>query len=345
VATIAMLGGMPAPATAADTAADAARAVVDEAVLSSAAVAHFESGRALEAAAELPRARQAYLRSAAVDPAGRWARRADIRARALEVAEDPAMAAVVTRFATLRAEYTPQNAEQTWVAVNALAASVPGGPVRAELDDWIAREALHIRRDALTAWNTWARSARDPATPPDRVLGAIDGMLDSAALADRFEQTQAAIAEVVARRSDLPELDTGRLADEVRDQQMRFVFDRIAWVALPLFALAVVLGRPWRALARRETWRAVPWKGLLFIGWLFAFAAFLSENWHDETGIDALSAIPVAWACHVGGWLVGRADFRSPIVRAASVLIVIAGSFSAIYAWFRFVGQESFLGF
>lgn len=318
---------------------------VRDAVETASGAAHFEAARAFESAGQLAEARRAFLASLEADPGGRWARRAQVRANALEGAEDPATADVLAEFARVRTSYSRETAEQAWVTINALSAQTPSGPVRAELDEWIAREALHVRRDPLTAWQTWARSVQDPATPPDRVLGAIDGMLDAAPLARKLEQTQAIIVAVTAARPELPGINPARLEDEVRDARQRAVLDRVAGVLIPLFAVAVLAARPWRSLTRKQTWTAFPWRGLLFITWLFVFAAFLSENWHDETGEDVLSSIPIAWACHLGAWLVGRGEFRRPLARATTMLIVVSGSFAALYAWFRAIGQESFLGF
>lgn len=322
---------------------DLVRAAPDQ---TGAAQTIYELAREADEIGSTALALHAYKTAVSIAPSARFARHAGTRIRMLEQAtEGGADDAAGRELAELRAMLATNRDEALARMIERLDANTLATPDRAALL-YLAAGELATREDRIDeSWERYAELALLEGAAPTVRRAAFDRAIFLARDARRIGRTAPMIDAFVATQPLEPHLVV-RAHDELLDHRLRAMADASIPITFTLFGVLFVVRRGWRGLAWRQLRAASPWKGILFLIWLFGFAAIASERWFHGNLEALLACIPVLSIAYILALAVGRTNplpAARPLIIATGI-ITGAATFSAIYLTMRTFERTAMLG-
>lgn len=288
-----------------------------------AAQAAYREGQAAELAGQIPQAIEAYTQSVALDPGGRFARRALVRLGALTAlpAEDLPIA---VRFRALQLHPEAHSPQAAQALVEAGLERARSPQLRAQLRRWQVEQAL-ATEDRAAAFEHALTFAREPELPSLQRQVAFERALEAA----QGDQLARLSEEIEAAKGRWPEVDLTQVAHEVWDLRLRRWVQPVLGLGVGIFLLFALRARAWRALRGAVLRRWRPWRGGLYLLWAFGGAAFLAERYEPRMGLPMFACGVVSLLVYGVAGAIGQC---APPQRRLTRMLLGFAVVSTIYA-------------
>lgn len=312
-----------------------------------AARAHFKLGELAERF-ESPQAALAhYERVAQRDPSNRYASRALRRVRSL-TGDRRNETAIYRALERVKSGYLEMGSDAAVAEVEALLEQSQEATTRSDCLLWLGYEYLYAQKRLDLARSRFLEVTTTPGVAPARAVEAFFGALEASPRLVELSVVQWHLeAYLAAHPESVNTTSLARLLDEVVDRRLRRIALFVSLAAFILLAFLWTVRRGWRAFTPTvlRHWR--PWRGLLFVCYVFLVGGAVAEMWEPGYLLPFAACIPFVGAVFLAmgaiRWANGP-DAWTGVRAIGAALVGTTATLGAVFVPLYALGETAILG-